>query len=200
MIFECQYWRKELRRLAGDLRKRKDQRRWSGRSEARVEQQIMVGFYMVRKLIEANVLRDELQASSFGIKSFAFKAKNISYIIWPDVAEKYDLPKPKDESVNLKDVANQVIHSYVFTPSFRTNGGLTGVFVSSDDRRKDVRVVWLPVELIAHMFELTASSVSPGFRVAPERNRIRVLVVRQLGAPADRNRRTSVVGATRSNA
>jgi hypothetical protein len=49
MIFECQYWREKLRVLAADLRGRKHQTRWSGRTEAKVEREVTIGFYMMRE-------------------------------------------------------------------------------------------------------------------------------------------------------
>ena len=53
MIFETNYWRLELERLARRLKRHMTQSRWLASSDASVEKSVMLGFYSIRKLLEA---------------------------------------------------------------------------------------------------------------------------------------------------
>jgi len=54
MIIESRYWKKELLKIADKLSKRLIYRkRWSEAQFGTFEKEIMIGFYIVRKLIEA---------------------------------------------------------------------------------------------------------------------------------------------------
>jgi hypothetical protein len=56
MIWESHYWKKDLARLADCLRKRARQRQWSERSLAKMEKEVFIGFYSLRKLLEGKKL------------------------------------------------------------------------------------------------------------------------------------------------
>ena len=56
MIWESQYWKDELLRTASKLNKRLNQKRWPESSMASLEKEIMIGFYIIYKLIAAHKL------------------------------------------------------------------------------------------------------------------------------------------------
>ena len=66
MIWESAYWKEELLRQAEDLKKRSTQTKWSERSLARLEKTIMIGFYSIRKLIEAKKVSDAYEGQACG--------------------------------------------------------------------------------------------------------------------------------------
>lgn len=53
MLSNSVLWKKELLRAADRLEKKATQRRWTEQSAFRVEKDVMVGAYAIRKLLEA---------------------------------------------------------------------------------------------------------------------------------------------------
>lgn len=128
----------------------------------------MIAFYTTRKLIESHFTRPEPLESNFTFKSFPSLGKRVSYFVWPEVQEKYDLKRGSVESRDARFIANQFIHSFVFRPTRAKKAGLSGVFVASD-REKDRQVFWFAVDVIVAVLEGVAASRS-GLRIGPEKN------------------------------
>jgi hypothetical protein len=58
MIWESSFWKEELFRNASRIRKRQLLKRWTERSSAGLERDVMTGFYSIRELIEAHKISD----------------------------------------------------------------------------------------------------------------------------------------------
>ena len=102
-----------IKRLAQKLGNHMTQKRWLDASDASVEKCVMLGFYSVRKMLEAFQPPPNMDFQS-KVTTFPSTTKKISPICYPEVLEALDLKKPKNETVALKDLCNQVIHSYFF--------------------------------------------------------------------------------------
>ena len=135
MIWESQYWKDGLLRHAKDLRRRKKQRRWPEASLARVEQDVMVAFYSIRKLIEAEKVATETKARPVVLQRHKWRGKQVTRMNWHKLNELYELEESTSETRDLRWVANQLIHSYVFVVCFDDYGGFDGVFFTSDKNR-----------------------------------------------------------------
>jgi hypothetical protein len=61
MIWESHYWKEELFRHARRIRRLQSLKRWGNRSTAGLEKGLMIGFYSIRKLIEAHTVSDEIR-------------------------------------------------------------------------------------------------------------------------------------------
>lgn len=173
MIFDTYYWRLELARLARALRRHMAQRRWRAASDASVEKCVMLGFYSVRKLLEAFQPPPNM-ALQITVTTFPRNRNMLSSICWPDVAEAFDLDMPGTETLGLRDVCNQVIHSYFFSVWLGTDRVLRGVFFSSD-RNKERRVYRIDISTIVTLFEKIASSrrkVASLAHLGPDHNRV----------------------------
>jgi len=156
MIFETYYWRLELGRLALRLRRHMKQRRWLTSSDASVEKCIMLGFYSIRKLLEAFQPPPNMNFQS-KVTAFPRNKEKLSLICYPEVTEAFELDKPKIETIALKDLCNQIIHSYFFSVWLGPNHELRGVFFSSD-YYKDKKIYRMEILAIAALFEKIASS------------------------------------------
>jgi len=173
MIFDSHYWRRELRRSIADINIRTRQGRWTEATFGNFERSLMTGFYTVRKLMESKLASAKLTGTNWPLTAFPFKGGHIgAHLIWPDIPERYDLASPKKVSKATGFIANQFIHSYVFTPSFDNSGTLNGVFVSSETEAPK-HVFWAPITTIAKIFTTVAGSRGMPFRIAPHRNRIK---------------------------
>ena len=151
MIWESSFWKDELLKLAKNLRERKVQRRWVSVSYARVEQSVMIGFYSVRKLVEAKKLSDDTVARTIPILSYQSREKPVTRSNWHRLEELYDMERHSVEEMKLFDLANQFIHSYVFMLALEENSGLESVFFCSD-RRRNRKLYRVTVDSLIEVF------------------------------------------------
>jgi hypothetical protein len=173
MIFETYYWRLELGRLARVLRRHMKQRRWRIASDASVEKCIMLGFYSVRKLLEAFQPPPNM-VLQLTVTTFPRNRKKLSPICWPEVAEAFDLDAPGTETIDLLYLCNQVIHSYFFSIWLAPDHALRGVFFSSD-RYKDKKIYRMDISTTVALFEQIADSRHKFASLAhfyPDHNRV----------------------------
>jgi hypothetical protein len=137
MIWESQYWKEDLHRIAARLRRRLDQRRWSERSFARLEKELMLGFYAVRKLHDAHKFSDEIAQRPIQAERFRWNGHPITFMGAHKFDRSYDLDSPEKCDLSLRFLSNQLVHSFVFCPVTDERGGLLGVMVNSDRTRHE---------------------------------------------------------------
>jgi hypothetical protein len=111
---------------------------------ARLEQTFMLGFYCIRKLIEAGKVSATTVRRAVPLFRFEPTGKAVTKLNWDEIDSLYRLEAPRGGSMELRELCHQFVHSYVFIPSLGESGGLEGVFVASDrQRRKDLLYVTL---------------------------------------------------------
>lgn len=122
MIYESYYWRKELVKLATKVEKRiLFSGSWSDSQYGTFEKEIMIGFYMIRKLKESFKLTNNIISTNIpGIK-YPSKGKLVTLMNNHRFLELYDFEQPKREKFDLPFLINQIVHSYIFSPKFDVN-------------------------------------------------------------------------------
>jgi hypothetical protein len=151
MIWESQYWKDELLAIA----RRLNRRRWTTAGElmlVRTEQDVMIGFYIVRKLIEAKKITNELAERSVDIISHPCIRPPVTLMNWHKIDELYDLNTLQRERIQLSQLANTFIHSYVFITDADDRGCLSGIYVNSDHSRNR-KIYYLPIKDIIHILK-----------------------------------------------
>jgi hypothetical protein len=142
MIWETGYWKSDLLRRASRLDARQVQRRWSGLSAGKLEQEIMLGFYSIRKLVEAHQVPDDLVAAGMRLRRCPAVGRPVTYLNYHRFSDLYDLSQAALVSHNLRFVCNQVVHSYVFAPQFNADGQVEAVLFNSDrNRNREIFIV-----------------------------------------------------------
>jgi hypothetical protein len=137
MIWESYYWKESLRRHAGDLRRRKEQKRWPEASLGRVEETVMLAFYSIRKLIEAAKVSTATKTKEITVEQYPWRGKAVTRLDRHKLDELYDLGSGTPTQVSLQRICNQLIHSYVFAIAQSESGGLGGfLFVSDRDKHR----------------------------------------------------------------
>jgi hypothetical protein len=157
LIWESKYWKDDLLRRAQDLRKRSTQKKWFESSFAKVEQSIMIGFYSIRKLIEAKKLSDEISDMRVQLPSYPSKVNPITIMNWHKFDKLYDLNSKLETDLSLLELCHQFVHSYIFIPELYTQGGLRGIFFASD-RARLKRLYFIDIQEIISIFQLTGSN------------------------------------------
>ncbi len=112
MIYEDNYWKQDLLKLANKIEKRLIQEKWYKRSFFALEKEIFIGFYIIRKLIESNAVN---------IKILNKKSMKVE--------------SAKKKEISILSICNQFIHSYIFSP-YIIEKKLIGIFVSSDYKKE----------------------------------------------------------------
>lgn len=154
MIWESCYWKDDLLRTALRLRRRQFQRRWSEVSLANVEKDLFIGFYSVRKLMDANKLSDTTLSMSISITEYSRLEKSVTRMNRHRLDELYDLESPCAGNLGLRTLCNQIVHSYAFAPIHNgEDQGLEGIFIASD-REKASRLYRISMADIVRVFEI----------------------------------------------
>lgn len=145
MIWDSHPWKVELGRLGRSLQRRRTQKRWGEASLAKFEREIFLMAFIIRRLLESNKLSDELESTSISALSYPQHGRVVDFLNWHRLDDLYDLKEGKPLRLSLSKLCNEIMHSFVFLPSFDdATGSLAGVYVASD-RDKDKRV--LKIEL-----------------------------------------------------
>lgn len=152
MIYESKFWKDDLLKRAKSLRSKATQKRWTEISSARLEQTILLGFYSVRRLIEAKKLSDSVVNQNITASAYTWKGQPVTRMNWLDIDKLYGLDSPQTVVKNLLFFCHQFVHSYIFVEYFNDEHKLNGVFVSSDRERYQV-LYSLEIDAIIKIFE-----------------------------------------------
>ena len=157
MIYESHFWKDELHAVAEKLRKRRTQRRWPESSFAKLEKEVMIGFYSIRKLHEASKLSNATVDQQIPVSVFSPTGKTVHKLNWTYIWEHYDLESPTQESRDALFLCHQFVHSYIFYPDFSEDENLLeGLFFASD-RQRHKGLLRISIEEIAVLFDEAGS-------------------------------------------
>lgn len=135
MIYESKFWKDDLLKRAKFLRSKVEQKRWTEIASARLEQTVMLGFYSIRKLIEAKKLSESVVSQKVIASACTSKGQPVTRMNWLDIDKLYNLDAPQAVTKDLVFFCHQFVHSYIFGEYFNDEHKLHGVFVSSDRER-----------------------------------------------------------------
>lgn len=114
MINESIYWRKELLRISTSLKKKKDINIWTNVKNAEFEKEIMIGFFIIRKLIESNKLTNRIISTNIKGLKYPSNGKKINLMNNHKFLEFYDFKKESIAKFDLQFLINLFVHSYIF--------------------------------------------------------------------------------------
>ena len=155
MIWESKYWKTDLRRRAAWLTRRQTQQaRFSLKQFAEIEQHVMIGFYCIRKLIEADCLSKRLSQKTLRVDSFPANGNVVDSTNWDMIGLHYTLQQKTTSRVSVLWLCHQFVHSYVFVPSFRgAYGPMDGIYFNSD-RGKDKMLYRITMRTVVSLFRM----------------------------------------------
>ena len=150
MIDESYYWKQPLLVAATWMRRLSLTEHSSPRTFVRLEREVFVGFYAIRKLFDTRKVTDSVRKMQFDLQTFPC-IKKVDYLNCYRIDELYDLSSASAETRDLIFICNLFVHSYVFLPVVDQNF-LAGFYVSSDKARQN------------KVFLVTISQVLKAFR------------------------------------
>ena len=158
MIWESSYWKEDLGRLANKLKARKVQKKFPERSLACLEKEIFIGCYIIRKLIDARKLSDNIVSLKFSVRFHSSIGRKPTWLTWnQDFDRSYDFKNVQAESMGLPYLCNQLTHSFIFVPHFSRHGTLRGIFFNSD-LTKSKKLYYLPITTLEIVFRKVATN------------------------------------------
>ncbi|MGY3439380.1 MULTISPECIES: hypothetical protein [unclassified Marinovum] len=160
MAIESLYWKEDLARIAKTIRPVPKPKRWSERAVCTVERDVMIGFFIVRRMIELHKVSSriaKMKVDVFGTPT----VKNVTFLNRFSLEENYDWEAEKLEKKSVAYVCNQSIHAYVSFVLRGTDRNWSDLVVVSDfDRNK---AVWrIPFPTIIKLFEETSKGWPSG--------------------------------------
>ena len=151
MIGESWYWKEPLIEAADRLTGLQDVAEITEEQLAQVERDIFIGFYSLRKLFEAVAkVTDKTTRSTLQLQWHP----NLQPVTWRNthkIDKNYNLAESHKETRDVLFVCGRIIHSFVFTICEKDQGGLEGIFFTSD-RDKDLRLYFLSIDQVIALF------------------------------------------------
>jgi len=137
MIWESSDWKRDLHRMTVRMTRRRTQERWPPASLYGIEKDFFIGFFIIRRLMEARKLSEEVANLDVHVHTYRATGKPVTLMNWHHLDELYDFSSRVKDKVSLRFVCNQLIHSYVFMPMSGQRGRrIQGVAFASDRARR----------------------------------------------------------------
>ena len=152
MLYESSYWKEPLIDSAKLFDEYKSYAELDEQSLVRIEKDIFVGFYSIRKLLDTIKVTDELKTKKYTLQWHKHLGTDVTFINNHKIDELYDLGAPNKENRDLWFIASRLIHSYIFSICESENGGFLGVYFTSDSD-KNKKLYYLSVDEIIAIFE-----------------------------------------------
>jgi hypothetical protein len=154
MIESC-YWKEELERIAKTIRPVQKPVRWSERAHCVVERDLMIGFFIVRRLIELHKVSSKTRDYSMTVFSCPVRVKHVHRMNAHDHCETYDLQNEKRASKKPFYLSNQFIHAYTSFVARDKTRNWSDVYIVSDYDRNEC--IWrIPVAQIRGLFSVAS--------------------------------------------
>lgn len=152
MITDSIPWKQDLFSIALRLERRKSQKRWTERTSFLVERDVMVGAYIMRKLIQTPAKVSD-EAKSHQIRANRHELRGKTPDFWDDhnFWDNYDMHNSTPVLLSLPKFANQVIHSLVWSISVADTGDFDGILVASDTQSK-LSLMFIPIDEMVNSF------------------------------------------------
>ncbi|NVM23059.1 MAG: hypothetical protein HWN68_14910 [Desulfobacterales bacterium] len=155
---ESSYWKEFLAETASDLHRVARPKRLTQRRYEIVERNIVIGFFLLRRLIELHKVSSRVR--DFRLKVFAWPSTGkLPTLLNNHREELYEFSKEHAQTKKPMYICNQVIHSYSIAMVVDKTRNWDSLLTVSDYDRKDC--IWrIPVDVIVDLLR-TASTDYP---------------------------------------
>ncbi len=149
-MIESWHWKEHLRNVSKSISGHWSQKRWSEKLMVNTEKDVIVGFFIIRKLAELNKLTDQQKEMKYQINCCkAVREVNSKNVLgFHDV---YDVDTMSKKTKNLIFICNQFIHSRVVYLLRGGNRKWDSIWVCSDYEMKDM-IYRVSVDTVAQIF------------------------------------------------
>ena len=170
-MIESVYWKEELKRIADTLRPVKTPARWTERRHCTVERDMMIGFFLLRRLMELSKVSDAILNRDLTLYSWKSLGKNVTKMNCGALDELYDIENEICVQKRPFYVSNQFIHAYMSFPCRGDDRNWSDMLIVSDFDRNDC--IWrVPFAEVVSLFDDAAADYpsSATFTFDPKKN------------------------------
>ena len=159
-MIESRYWKESLHEIAKSLKPKKNPPRFSERQLCILERDLMIGFFIIRKLIETHKLGPDTIDFKMDVFSCPCTKQDPTWYDNYNFWEAYDVDNEVTEHKKTIYISNQFIHSVTSYPTRNKNRNWDSIYIMSDYDRK--KCIWrVPIEQVYQLF-LVAYNDYPG--------------------------------------
>jgi len=150
-MIDSLYWKEEIRKIAKKLKRVQNPKRWSERSLGSIERDIMIGFFLLRRIIELHKVSSMIRDFEMDIFACPRKETPVNYLNRGDIFDLYDFDNEKKETKKPLYISNQFIHAYSSFVDRDNTRNWDNVYVVSDYDRNDC--IWrIPISTVRELF------------------------------------------------
>lgn len=154
-MIESRYWKEKLARISKTLKPLRKPPRWSERACCIVERDIMIGFFIIRRLIELHKVSSQTRDFNMKVYSCLNQGNKVTLMNNHRIFDHYDIENEKSETKKPLYMSNQFIHAYTSFVFRDETRNWSEIYVVSDFDRNDC--IWrVPIPVIQELFELTS--------------------------------------------
>ncbi|WP_227367400.1 hypothetical protein [Halomonas sp. M20] len=150
MIESC-YWKADLLAYAKNFRPKEKPPRWSEKLQVNFEKDVIMAFFMIRKLIESN--KHSKKFKTYKAKIFRSPCVNkVNNLNFYDISQLYDLENEEVTAKNIIFICNQFIHGGA-TFAYRNKVRNWEAIYTCSDFERDKYIYRIPVSVIIKILE-----------------------------------------------
>lgn len=149
-------WKQQLLRQAEALHEMALPHRRGDVSSVKLEETIVVGFYGIRRLINAFLLSEALVHRPVDMMAYPARRQPNPFVGEAPLETLYDLRAGHPVSHDLLFLCHQVMHNCIFAPYFDASKAVRGIHVTSDHQRK-VALYGIELQTIEVLFQRVGS-------------------------------------------
>ena len=154
-MIESYYWKEELLRIGKCLRRVHAPPRSSERAYCVVERDIMIGFFMLRRLIELRKVSNLTQNARLSVFYYKSTGKHVHKMNNHRIEELYQMQHEVSVQTTPGDIANQFIHAYTSFIVRDESRNWSDILIVSDFDRNE-RIWRIPISEIERIFRIAA--------------------------------------------
>jgi len=152
---ESFYWKEYLAETATDIQRVAQPKRLTQRRYEIVERNIIISFFLLRRLIEFHKVSSKIREYRFKIFSWRSTGKLPTLLNNHKIDELYDLSIERAHTKKVIYVCNQLIHSYTSTMIVDETRNWDSILTVSDYDRKDC--IWrIPINSIVDILKIAS--------------------------------------------
>lgn len=151
MIYESIHWKKPLLETARWLVSVRLSERTQERTYVRIERELFLSFYAIRKLFDTLKVTDRIKRATIELE-WHRNTKTVHHMNCEHIDLLYDLNRSNKEQRDVIFFCNQFIHSFVFS-IYEQDGRVGGFYVSSD-RDKNKKLYRVSLDQVVVLFRL----------------------------------------------
>jgi len=154
-MIDSLYWKEELAKISKILKRVENPKRWSERRLGIVERDIMIGFFLLRRIIELHKVSSRVRDYTISVIACHRKGTPVNYFNRGDIFDLYDFDNERGETKKPLYISNQFIHAYASFVDRDESRNWNNAYVISDYDRNDC--IWrIPVSIIRDLFLLAS--------------------------------------------